>query len=161
MSRSSSNLFRIGKYRATSPMRARIFAARNRQGVAATELALTLPIVLLFAFAGADFGRIAHFDQVVSNAARTGAESGATHKFTSFTRPDWEADVRQAVVDEMSNIPSYDASKLTYQLSTTTDANGLARIVVDVSYPFHTVVAWPGLPTEVNLHQRYETREFR
>jgi Flp pilus assembly protein TadG len=143
------------------PMRSRANARRYQHGVAATELALTLPIVLLFAFAGADFGRIAHFDQVVSNAARTGAESGAIHKFTDFTRPDWEAGVRQAVVDEMSNIPGYDASKLVYQLSTTTDADGLARIVIDVGYPFRTVVAWPGLPREVNLHQRFEMREFR
>src|SRR3954467_10046743 len=128
MSQPLSNLFQFDKYRRTPLLGARLPARQYRRGVAATELALTLPIVLLFAFAGADFGRIAHFDQVVSNAARTGAESGATHKFTSFTRPDWEADVRQAVVDEMSNIPSYNASKLTYQLSTTTDANGLTRI---------------------------------
>jgi Flp pilus assembly protein TadG len=143
------------------PKRARVYARRPQQGVAATELALTLPIVLLFAFAGADFGRIALFDQVVSNAARTGAESGAIHKFTAFTRPDWEADVQQAVMDEISNIPNFDASKLAYKLSTTTDADGLERIVVDVSYPFRTIVAWPGLSTEVTLHQRFEIREFR
>jgi Flp pilus assembly protein TadG len=131
------------------------------RGVAATELALTLPIVLLFAFASADFGRIAHFDQVVSNAARTGAECGASHKFTDFTRPDWEADVKQAVTDEMHNIPDYQDSKLVYQMSTSTDTNGLVRIVVDVGYPFHTVVTWPGLPTSVNLHQRFEMRQFR
>src|SRR5215204_5140225 len=161
MFRSPFNLFRLGIYRRSSPMRSRVFARRDQQGVAATELALTLPIILLFAFAGADFGRIAHFDQVVSNAARTGAECGAIHKFTEFTRPDWDADVRQAVTDEMSNIPDYDDSKLAYELTTSTDADGLARIVVDVRYPFRTVVAWPGLSREVNLHQRFETREFR
>jgi Flp pilus assembly protein TadG len=161
MSQPLSNLFQFDKYRRTPLLGARLPARQYRRGVAATELALTLPMVLLFAFAGADFGRIAHFDQVVSNAARNGAESGAIHKFTEFTRPDWEADVRKAVVDEMSNLSDYDASKLAYQLSTTTDADGLARIVVDVGYPFRTVVAWPGLPAEVNLHQRFEMREFR
>jgi Flp pilus assembly protein TadG len=161
MFQARSNLFGLGSYCRTSSMRAQVRARTCPHGVAATELALTLPIVLLFAFASADFGRIAHFDQVVSNAARTGAESAAIHKFTEFTRPDWEADVRQAVVDEMSNIPGYEDSKLVYELSATTDADGLARIVVDVGYPFRTVVAWPGLPTQVNLHQRFETREFR
>jgi len=133
----------------------------HRRGVAATELALTLPIVLLLALAAADFGRIVHHDQVVSNAARTGAESGATRKFTDFTRPDWEADVQQAVLDEMANIPNFDPSQLQYDLSTTTDADSLVRIVVEVGYPFRTAVAWPGLPSEVNLYQRYETRQFR
>jgi Flp pilus assembly protein TadG len=131
------------------------------QGVAATELALCLPVLLLFAFASADFGRVSRYAEIVSNAARGGAESGAIHKFTDFTRPDWEADVKQAVVDEMSNIPSYDASKLVYQLSTATDADGLAWIAVDVTYPFRTVVAWPGLPTNVDLHRHFEMREFR
>jgi hypothetical protein len=116
---------------------------------------------MLFAFASADFGRIARYDEIVSNAAQSGAESGAIHKFTDFTRLDWEADVKQAVVDEMSNIPNYDESELVYHLTTTTDADGLARIAVDVSYPFRTVVAWPGLPTNVNLHQHFEMREFR
>ena len=147
MSQVRSNLWCLEKFRP--------------RGVAATELALTLPLVLLFAFASADFGRIAHFDQVVSNAARIGAESGATHKFTEFTRPSWADQVRQAVVDEMHNIPDFEGSKLEYQLSTNTDADGLARIVVEVGYPFRTVVAWPGLPTEVKLHQRFETRGFR
>src|SRR4051794_9910946 len=90
------------------------------RGVAATELALCLPLLLLFAFASADFGRVVRYAETVSNAARSGAESGAIHKFTDFTRPDWEADVRHAVVDEMSNIPNYDESKLVYELSTTT-----------------------------------------
>ncbi len=131
------------------------------RGAAATELALALPVLLLLAFACADFGRISHFDQVLSNAARTGAEAGAIHKFTPFTRAAWEADVHQAVVEEMGNIPDFDEAQLEYHLSTTTDANGLARIVVELEYPFHTAVAWPGGPSEVSLHQRFETRQFR
>lgn len=131
------------------------------QGIAATELALCLPVLLLFAFASADFGRVSRYAEIVSNAARSGAESGAIHKFTDFTRPDWETDVKQAVVDEMTNIPNYDESKLVYQLSTTTDADGLARISVDVTYPFRSVVAWPGLPTNVDIHRHFEMREFR
>ena len=51
--------------------------------------------------------------------------------------------------------------ELTYSLSTTMDADGLARIVVDVSYPFRTAVTWPGLPSETQLHQRVEFRQFR
>src|SRR3954468_5716629 len=145
MSQLHFNLCRHRTHRRAYLVRAQLQAHRCPQGVAATELALTLPIVLLFALAGADFGRIAHFDQVVSNAARTGAESGAIHKFTDFTHPFWAADVRQAVVDEMSNITGFDSSTLVYELSTTTDADGLARIAVDVGYPFRTVVAWPGL----------------
>jgi Flp pilus assembly protein TadG len=161
MRQAHSNIRRLDDDNRATPVRSRLRLRRSVSGAAATELALTLPIVLLFAFASADFGRIAHFDQIVSNAARTGAESGATHKFSDFTRNSWAAEVRQAVVDEMGNIPNFDESKLDYELSTTIDADGLARIVVEVGYPFRTVVAWPGVPAEVQLHQRFETREFR
>ena len=61
-------------------------------GVAATEFAIVCPLLLLLALACSDFGRIAHYHEVVANAARTGAETGATRQFTDFTRPFWEAD---------------------------------------------------------------------
>jgi Flp pilus assembly protein TadG len=69
-------------------------SAKQRSGVAATEFAVALPILMLLALACADFGRVMHHYQIVSNAARTGAEAGAMHKVTSFTRTSWEADVR-------------------------------------------------------------------
>jgi Flp pilus assembly protein TadG len=136
-------------------------ARTKKRGVVACELAITLPLVLLLAFAAADYGRIVHLDQVVSNAARSGAETGATRKFTDYTRSDWEEDVWQSVVEEMSNAPGFDESQLEYRLSTTTDADGLARIIVEVGYPFETAVAWPALPRKVDLFQRYQTRQFR
>ena len=134
---------------------------KGRAGTAATEFAIVCPVMLLLALACSDFGRIAHHYEVVANAARTGAERGATQQFTDFTRPFWEADVRQAVTAEMQSLQNFDESQLTYSLSTTTDSDGLARIVVNVIYPFRTVVTWPGLPSETQLHKRVEFRQFR
>ncbi len=135
--------------------------AKRRRGTAAVEFAIALPMLMLFAVGTIDFGRIPHFHQVVSNAARTGAETGATQQFTSFTRSTWEAGIEAAVQSEMQNIPDFDSSKLTYELTTTTNVDGLARIVVDVSYPFRTLIDWPGMPTEVQLHKRVEVLQFR
>ena len=132
-----------------------------RAGVAATEFAIVCPLLLLLALACADFGRIAHHHEVVANAARSGAETGATRQFTDFTRPFWEAEIRQSVVGEMQNLKDLEESELSYSLSTTTDADGLARIVVEVSYPFRTSVTWPGLPSETQLRQRVQFRQFR
>jgi len=133
----------------------------KRRGAAAVEFALVLPLLMLFAIGSIDFGRIPHFHQVVSNAARTGAETGATQQFTSFTRSSWEAGIKAAVETEMQNLPDFEASKLTCQLTTTTNADGLARIVVEVSYPFETLIRWPGMPHQVQLHKRIEVLQFR
>jgi Flp pilus assembly protein TadG len=133
----------------------------SRRGTAAVEFAICVPLLLLFALASADFGRASYYHQVVCNAARTGAESGATHKFTSYTRPAWENAVHEAVLAEMNNIPHFDVDQMTYQLTTTVDADGLARVRLGVSYPFRTAVAWPGLPSSVTLSKAVEYREFR
>jgi Flp pilus assembly protein TadG len=133
----------------------------RRRGTAAAEFAIVLPLVLLLALASCDFGRIAHFHQIVANAARTGAETGATHQFTEFTRASWEAGIRQSVVNEMGNIPDFNESEMGYELSTTVDSDGVAQIAVEVSYPFRTVVAWPALPSEVVLRKYVEFRQFR
>lgn len=131
------------------------------RATAATEFALALPLLLLMALACADFGRIAYFHQIVCNAARTGAESGATHKFTDFTKSAWEAGVEQAVLNEMQNIPEFDAGDMSFDLSTTINADDMAEINVSVSYPFRTVVAWPALPNEVVLDKSVEFHQFR
>jgi hypothetical protein len=132
-----------------------------RPGTAATEFAVTCPLLLLLALACCDFGRVAHAYEVVANAARTGAETGATQKFTDYTRPFWESSVRQAVIDELQSLPDFNEAKLSYSLSTTTDSDGLAHIIVELSYPFRTKVTWPGLPHETQLHRRVEFRQFR
>jgi Flp pilus assembly protein TadG len=132
-----------------------------RAGVAATEFAIVCPLLLLLGLACSDFGRIAHHHEVVANAARAGAERGATRQFTDYTRAFWEAKIRQAVVNEMQNLKSFAGSDLGYSLSTTSDTDGLAHIVVEVSCPFRTTVSWPGLPAETQVRHRVEFRQFR
>jgi Flp pilus assembly protein TadG len=136
-------------------------ARTRRHGTAAVEFAVALPVLMLLAIASVDFGRIPYFHQVVANAARTGAETGATHQFTSFTRATWEAEIQDAVLSEMQNIPHFDSSKLNYQLTTTVNSDGLNRIVVEVSYPFTSLVTLPGIPSQVQLHKRVEVLQFR
>lgn len=136
-------------------------AKHLRSGVAATELAVALPILMLLSLACADFGRVMHHYQIVSNAARTGAEAGAMHQFTTLSRSAWEADVRAAVVEELAGLPNFNENKLEYELKTTTDANDLATVDIEISYPFKSAVSWPGLPHELDLRAISRVRQFR
>jgi Flp pilus assembly protein TadG len=133
----------------------------KRTATAATEFAIVLPMLMLFALGGADFGRIAFYSDVVSNAARVGAEVGGTRRFTADTRAAWEAKIQQAITEEMQNVPHFNASRLISTVSTHTDSDGIIRVIVDVSYPFTTVVNWPALPHEVTLHEHVQYRQFR
>jgi Flp pilus assembly protein TadG len=133
----------------------------SRGGPAATEFAIVLPMLMLFALGGADFGRIAFYSDVVSNAARVGAEIGGTRRFTADTRAAWETKIQQAITEEMQHVPHFNANRLTSSISTQTDSDGIVRVIVDVSYPFTTVVNWPVLPHEVTLHEHVHYRQFR
>jgi len=136
-------------------------AAVARKGAAALELAVLLPLILLFVFACADFGRVMHAYLTVSNAARCGAEYGAMHEFTSFTRSSWESRVQSAIQDEMQLVPGFDAGSLQVALATTTDSDGLFQVAVEVTYPFRTIVNWPGVPSQVTLDRKVLMRQIR
>jgi Flp pilus assembly protein TadG len=136
-------------------------AVSQRNGAAAVEFALICPFVMLLALACTDFGRISHHYEIVANAARCGAERGAAQQYTDYTRADWETNLEEAVLEELDNLPNFDPSELTFSLSTTTDVDGVARIAVEVEYPFRTAVSWPGLPSETQLRKRFEFRQFR
>ena len=136
-------------------------SAQRRSGAAATEFAVALPILMLLALACADFGRVMHHYQIVSNAARTGAEAGAMHTVTSFTRTAWEADVREAVLEELANLPDFNEASLDYELTTTVDANDLTTVQLEIVYPFESAVAWPLLPQNIELRALSKIRQFR
>jgi Flp pilus assembly protein TadG len=136
-------------------------ASEGRSGVVAAEVAIVVPVLLLFALAAADFGRISQSQQIVSNAARTAAEFGATRQFSSHNRDAWEADVRRAAMNELESISEFVEADVEYELSTSTDSDGIVRLAVTVAYPFRTVISWPGMPTAVTLRQRIEFRQFR
>ena len=135
--------------------------ASARRATAATELALILPLLMTLVLGCVDFGRITYIYLAVSNASRTGAEYGATHNFTAYTRATWQSRLQQACVAEMSAVPRFDSSQLNVSIATTADAYGLFRVTVDVEYPFTTIVSWPGIPHEVLLWRRTSMREIR
>jgi Flp pilus assembly protein TadG len=133
----------------------------RRCGTATIEMAIVTPLLMTFALAATDFGRVVHAYHVVSNAARSGADNGSRHGFTTHSRAAWEAAIRQAAVDEMQGLGGFQDANLQIATDVTTDADGLFRAAVTVDYPFQTAVAWPGLPNSVSLRHRVEMRRIR
>ncbi len=130
-------------------------------GAAAVELAVVLPMVLLLTFAAVDLGRVVHAYLAVSNAARAGAGYGSMHEFTAYTRPSWESQIRSTIEDEMQGLHGFSAANLQSTYTTTTDSDGLFQVQVTVSYPFSTVIAWPGVPSQISLSHKVEMRQIR
>jgi Flp pilus assembly protein TadG len=129
-----------------------------RRGAAALELALVLPVLLLIIFGCVDFGRVVYVAIALNSATGAGTAYAATHR---FTRPSWETQIRETVLQELQTIPDFEAHNLTVTVETIVNQDDSVQVAVQASYPFHTVVNWPALPSTVMLEQRIEARQFR
>jgi len=123
-----------------------------RRAVAAAELALVLPLLVILIGGCIDFGRFSHVSITVTNAARAGAEFGCTHSSTAATLELWQANVRLVVVNEMAGLKYFDPALLAVTVTLVTVGDH-PRVEVDVSYPFETVGHWPGLPKQLTLRR--------
>jgi Flp pilus assembly protein TadG len=136
-----------------------------RRGVAAVELALFLPPLVLIAFGCVDFGRFAYTYISVTSAAGSAASYAAQNPYST-----WGTGVRQAAVNEMQGSNGsgqgavagggskgsghFTSSSLTVSTPVVTPSSqgdGRWSVSVTVSYPFKTVVPYPGIPKSMTL----------
>lgn len=136
-------------------------ASHVRLGAVATEAAIVLPILLTMAFAAADFSRVMGMASELSNAVRSGAESGATHRPTSLTYNSWEARVRTAILEELGDSNRFDVGKVSISIALSTDSHGWQIVRITGQYPFQTAVSWPFLPNQVPLRSQVAMRQYR
>jgi hypothetical protein len=122
-------------------------AHRHRRGAAAVEFALILPLLITIVLGCVDFGRFAYSYIALTNAARAGGAFGCMNVYTTATKGDWIILVQKAATDEMVQQTGYDPTKLKVTVTPIIETTGLKRVMVEATYPFKTIVNWPGLPT--------------
>jgi Flp pilus assembly protein TadG len=126
------------------PTKGRIARGEPRRGSAIVEFALMLPLLLTLTLLCVDFGRFAHYYIAVTNAARAGAAYASANVYATGQKSAWDSQVKQAVIDELTNNSWFDSNKLIVPSPIVTqEASGLWRVQVDVSYPFQTLFDWP------------------
>jgi Flp pilus assembly protein TadG len=134
---------------------------RTCRGTAATEFCVVLPVLIALAVLAVDLGRAIHTYIALSNAARRGAEQAATHKFTGYTRAFWEDRVREAVTEEMQLITDFDDARLSIDISTEADGDGLFCVTVETRYHVETIVDWIAVPPSIELWRSVTMRQIR
>ena len=133
----------------------------RRRGVTATEAALVLPVLTVILIGCVDFGRAIQAQIVLTNAVRVGAEYGATHRFTADTQADWESRVRAALFEEAASIGSFVPDSFDATVTVTPVTSAELRVEVDASYPFRTIVSWPGMPDTLVLRHEVTMRQYQ
>jgi Flp pilus assembly protein TadG len=115
-------------------------AREARRGTAAVEFALVAPF-LCFAFvATIDFARVYYCSLTVSNCARNGAIYGAADKTCAVDA----SGIQSAARLDASNLKSS-------QLGVSSTSDGSSYLEVRVTYPFQTLVTYPGIPHTTNI----------
>lgn len=132
--------------------------SRRRGGVAALELAIVLPLLILLLLGACDFGRFAHTQVAVASAARAGAAVAYQNRPTPATRAQWEAEIRAAVRDELAALSGFRAADLTVTISTAAEPGGNQRASIQVRYPFRTLISWVGIPAQLTFRETVVVR---
>jgi Flp pilus assembly protein TadG len=135
--------------------------ARPRLAAAATEFAVTLPLLLLLGLGSIEMGRAVAVFSLLSNAVRVGAEYGATHGYTNYNYASWQNQVSQQVQAAVQGNQPINSSGLTVTVTGTAEPNGMNLVTVTASYPYQTITQWPLLPTEFTLIHTVAMRRFR
>jgi Flp pilus assembly protein TadG len=122
----------------------------NRRGVAAVELAVLLPLLAFLFVIGIDFGRCFYYSLTVANCAR----HGAVYASSGPTAPEDSAGIQAAALADASNL----SPPPTVTSSSGTDAEGNPYVRVTVSWTFHAVTRFPGVPSTMVLTRTVQMR---
>jgi Flp pilus assembly protein TadG len=131
-------------------MKVRRFGSPVRDGVAAVELALLLPILCFLFVISVDFARVFYFDLTVENCARCGAIYGGRH-------PNAAVDTAGIQAEAKKDAGNLDTTQL--QVNSTTDSSTAPTVVtVTVTYPFTTITHYPGVPNKLTLSRTVQAQ---
>lgn len=135
-----------------------------RRGAILVELAIILPLLLLFAGGIVDFSRFAQFYVAVSDAAGNGARFASFHPYTEATSAVWSTKTRAAVTASMDGVPGFRSDRLTIEGPTVVqglDGGQVKNARLTVSYRFSPIVQWPGIPRETTVRRTVEMKLVR
>lgn len=119
-----------------------------RRGVAATELAVCLPLLAFLAAVAVDFARVFYYSTTLANCAR----NGAVYQSDPYARA--ESPYQSLTDAALADAPSISGDPTNLPTVTAgggTDATGAEYVEVTVSYNFRTVSAIPGVPSQMPI----------
>jgi Flp pilus assembly protein TadG len=116
----------------------------RKRGVAATELALILPVLGFLCLLAIDYSRLFYTLATLSDCARAGAYYYATTSTATTTS------IQQAALNDASNL----TPTPTVVSTTGTDSGGNVYVQVTVSTTFTTIANFPGITTSTVLSRK-------
>jgi TadE-like protein len=114
------------------------FDDRTPRGVAMVEMALVLPLLLMLFVAGVDFARVFFCAVTITNCAANGASYASQSVFDP--KSPYTSTKAAALADAGDLSPTPNVSS-----ASGVDPSGNSYVEVTVTYPFRTLINWPGI----------------
>jgi Flp pilus assembly protein TadG len=119
-------------------------SGRSCRGLAAVELAIVIPPIILIFVGIVDYARVFSASVTLANCARNGAFYASDAAFAASSP---YSSLTQAATADASNLsPAPTVSSVNG-----TDGSGNSYVDVTVSYAFQTVANYPGIPNSVTI----------
>ncbi len=125
--------------------------ARARRAAAVVEFALVLPFLMFVFLVAVDYCRVFYYSQVVTTCARNGALYLCDPN--SPTQSHYSSLSAAATADADPTV----ASQMTVTSTSGSDTYGNYTIVT-VTYPFTTMVSYPGIPRTTTIKRTAKVR---
>lgn len=132
-----------------------------RRGISATELAITLPLLIALCVTTVDVGRFAHTHIALHHAARIGADLGATRFYTAYADDEWRQTIMDAATAEMEWVTGFDAGGFQVDVQVEPLDEVVHRVVVSCQYDFPLIMPWPGMANPLPMRSSVAMRRDR
>ncbi|WP_237225923.1 TadE/TadG family type IV pilus assembly protein [Rubinisphaera sp. JC750] len=133
----------------------------SRAGVATTELALSLPVLLLLLLAAVDYARVSFVACALANAVGASSHYAATHRVTERNETDWETTIQELAQAEMAETPGFVEENLTLTAVPTVNGDGETVVELNGSCLFSPLVDWPGMPGQFLLRKSVTVVQYQ
>ncbi len=131
---------------------------QSTRAVAATELAICLPLLFVMTMFCVQLAQGYHIRAVANQAAWRAIRFASTTRFDEDEIEQWKAEVTAEAVEELSQLTSFDPDQLTLDLETTTTDDR-----VEIEMQMRLVIDSPLqlMPGDFEVNRTLKIRQYR
>ncbi|GAA4436373.1 TadE/TadG family type IV pilus assembly protein [Bremerella cremea] len=131
---------------------------RSKRGVAATELAICLPLLIACAVYCVQLSQAYHLKAVANQAAWRATRYASTTRFKEDERDQWIASVQNEAIEELSQVGTFNPDQLQMDIETTTTDE---RIEIQLQLNLTIVPPIRLTSSEFHFHRTLKVRQYR
>ncbi len=131
---------------------------KRGRGLAATELAICLPLLFVTTMFCVQLAQGYHIKAVANQAAWRATRYASTTRFDEDQLEQWKADVTQQAAEELSQLAAFDPENLVLDLETTTTDD---RVEIEVHMLLTIDSPLQLMPGDFQVRRNLRIRQYR